>query len=251
MRVICQGNARKFGLRVVGKRNALWLTLNRRTCVRQSGTTPSFGAGIRSNTHTCPNYRLPPLAGFHDDELCKRNCVRVEPHELKRVCKLAQRAQREATGYFCGYTCKRQPVGRFELREILKLMNFVEAGLVGRKAGAQMNRARSKMVSDLHHRSMIRVAPEEFNLAANHHPHDVGNAEFIRTYMNVDFHGGKLSQRLEAEKNVVCRTRRYILPTLPGATDKKEIHVKLFDDFYGYRGKDPRVYYLSPWEFIM
>ena len=60
----------------------------------------------------------PPVAGFHDDdELCGRKCLQVSAHkELKRVCKLDQRAQREATSYFCGYTCKRQPVGRFELR---------------------------------------------------------------------------------------------------------------------------------------
>ena len=189
--------------------------------------------------------------GFHDDALCNRNCVHVEPQELKRVCKLAQRAQREATGYFYGYTCKRQPVGRFELREILKLLNFVQAGIAERKPGAQMNRARTKMVADLHHRSMIRVAPEEFNLATNHHPQDVTNAEFIRTYMNIAFYGGKLSQRLETEKNTLCRTRRYILPCLTGVTDKQEVHIRFFDDFYGYRGRDIRVYYLNPWEFSM
>jgi hypothetical protein len=41
-RVICRGNARTFGVRVKGKRNALGLTLNRRTCEWQSGTCPAF-----------------------------------------------------------------------------------------------------------------------------------------------------------------------------------------------------------------
>ncbi len=63
------------------------------------------------------------------------------------------------------------------------MLNFLRTGLEEKNTGAQMHRARKKMVQDLHHRSMIRVAPEEFNLAANHHPHDVTNAEFIRTYM--------------------------------------------------------------------
>ena len=121
MRIICRGNARKFGLRVVGKRNALWMPLSRRTCMWQSGTTPIFAAVFRSNSHTAPNYQLPPVDGCHDDEMCQRNCVSLDPAELKRVCKLAQRAQREATGYFCGYTCKKQPVGRFELKQIASI----------------------------------------------------------------------------------------------------------------------------------
>ena len=29
---------------------------------------------------------------------------------MKRICKIAQRAQRNATGYYCGYTFKVQPV---------------------------------------------------------------------------------------------------------------------------------------------
>jgi hypothetical protein len=60
MRVVCRGNARHFGLRVVGKRNMLWMPLNRRSCMWQSGTTPGFAAVFRTNTHTAPNYRVPP-----------------------------------------------------------------------------------------------------------------------------------------------------------------------------------------------
>ena len=29
----------------------------------------------------------------------------------KKICKLAQRAAREATGYYAGYTFKGQPIG--------------------------------------------------------------------------------------------------------------------------------------------
>ena len=84
MRVICRGNARRFGLRVVGKRNMMWLPLNRRSCMWQSGTTPGFAAVFRTNAHTAPNYRVPPVAGFHDDELCGRTCLQgSEREELK------------------------------------------------------------------------------------------------------------------------------------------------------------------------
>ena len=251
MRVICRGNARRFGLRVIGKRNALWMPLNRRTCMWQSGTTASLAIAFRCNTHTAPNYRLPPLQGLHDDENCKRDCMHIADDELKRVCKLAQRAQREATGYFCGYTCKRQPVGRYELKEIAKMLNLVRMGLDEKKAGAQMHRARKQMVADLHHRSMIRPATEEFNLAANHDPHDVSSAEHVRTYMNKEYIGNKLAQRLEAEKNSGERKGKHLVAPLVDTSDVREIHVRHFDDQYGFRGRDHRVYYLNPWEFLM
>ena len=38
---------------------------------------------------------------------------------------------------------------------------------------------------------MRRTAPEEWNLAVNYHEHDVRAAEFIRTYMSIDFNGGR------------------------------------------------------------
>jgi hypothetical protein len=40
---------------------------------------------------------------------------------------------------------------------------------------------------------------EEWNLASNYHEHDITNAEFLRTYMSVDFPGGLLVKRLQAE----------------------------------------------------
>ena len=67
-RVICAGNAAKFGLRVSGRRNALGSILGKRTKVWQSGTTPGFAAIFRANTHTQPNHRLPILEKTHDGE---------------------------------------------------------------------------------------------------------------------------------------------------------------------------------------
>jgi hypothetical protein len=142
-------------------------------------------------------------------------------------------------------------VGRFEMKQITKLLNFVRASLTDKKPGAQMNRARTKMVADLHHRSMVRVVPEEFNLAANYHPQDVTNSEYVRTYMSQIFPGGRLSLRLQAEKSRDQRAGRYVLPSLTKEVDAREIFSKMFDDLYGFRGNDARVYYLNPWEFVM
>ena len=73
-RVVCRGNAKQFGLNTSGRKNSLGLPINIRTCVWQSGTHPAFIRCFRSNSHTAPNYRLPPHPDYHDDALCKANC---------------------------------------------------------------------------------------------------------------------------------------------------------------------------------
>ena len=117
--VICGGLAKHYGLLISGRRNAFGSILGRRSCEWQSGTTHAFAVLFRSNTHTMPNYRLPVTGDCHEDELCRsERCkkVRLGPRETKIVSKLAQRVLRETTGYYCGYTFKRQPVGKKTLR---------------------------------------------------------------------------------------------------------------------------------------
>ena len=96
LRIVCQGNARRFGLRIKGKRNQLGLTLSKRTGEWQSGTAMALAVFCRSNTHAAPNYRMPPVASVHDDEYCSKQCF-SKPAQMKRTCKIGQRAQREAT----------------------------------------------------------------------------------------------------------------------------------------------------------
>ena len=79
---------------MLGKRSDAW----------QSGTTPSFAAGFGSNTHTLPNWRLPPMPEIHDDSLCPSRKCRLSmgtEREKKITAKIAQRAQRQCTGYYC------------------------------------------------------------------------------------------------------------------------------------------------------
>ena len=224
MRVICKGNAKKFGLRITGRRNSFGSILGRRSCVWQSGTAPGFAAVFRSNTHTQPNHRLPLTEQTHDVELCKRsNCVK-NPKLIKVVCKFAQRAQREATGYYCGYTFKRQPVGRKELKASAECLNYVEHGLQDKRPGQQWHRISNRVMQDCQHRCMLRTAPEEFNLAANSHDHDVMNAEFIRTYMSMDFPGSLLVKRLEFEQDTCKeRTLKKLVPVRSGAVENAPI----------------------------
>lgn len=103
MQVVCRGVARKLGLRTSGRRNALGKIIGRRTCVWQSGTAPSLAVVFRGNTHTDPNYRLVVIPETHDTELCKSGSCLEKSADIKQMVKAAQRAQRNATGYYCGY----------------------------------------------------------------------------------------------------------------------------------------------------
>ena len=114
-----------------------------------------------------------------------------------------------------------------------------------------------RLLQDFQHRCIQRPAPEEWNLAANWHEHDVTNAEFFRTYRSQDFPGRLLVRRLEAEQKQQERTDiREVLPTTEDnerVTD--HIYLKCFDDIYGFRGGPTgysrNVYYLNAWEFMM
>ena len=102
--LICQGLARKFQLKVSGRRNAFGMWQGKRKDVWQSGTTPSFAVHFRSNSHTMPNYRLPPMPILHETSCNSRACKEeaqkmMDSLSLKSLSRLAQRVQREATGF--------------------------------------------------------------------------------------------------------------------------------------------------------
>ena len=113
-RVICPGVARTYKVNVKGRRNSLCLLLARRRCAWFSGCSPSFAVWTGANTHIAPNYRIPLTELTHDPE-CERQCLAKVSD--RRLTIVAQKAMRQATGYFSGYICKRQPAGRFQLRQ--------------------------------------------------------------------------------------------------------------------------------------
>ena len=68
-------------------------------------------------------------------------------------------------------------------------------GLQDKAAGQKWHRITHRVLTDFQHRSMLRPAAEEWNLAANWHEQDPKNAEFLRTYMSRDFPGWQLLNR--------------------------------------------------------
>ena len=251
--LICRGIARRFpALRISGRRNAFGSLVQQRRDAYQSGTTPSFAVAFRSNSHTAPNWRLPPMPGTHCNELCRSSTCHqeiVQGAAVRRLSRIIQRAQSNCAAYFCGYTFKVQPTGKKFLKGVAESLNYLEVGMKDKTPGQQWHRITHRVLTDLQHRIMRRTAPEEWNLAAYHHDHDPTTAEFVRTYMSVDFKGGVLLRRLEAEtKHKVSRETLKVMPTMDGKVDEQWL--RHFDDLYGYRGKHPSVFFLNPWEFV-
>jgi len=84
--LVCRGVAKRFaraGLRATGRRNALGSFLGKRTDAWQSATIPAFAAAFRSNTHTAPNMRMPPMPGTHCDTTCRSKRCHSEMEEAR------------------------------------------------------------------------------------------------------------------------------------------------------------------------
>ena len=133
-KVICRGNARRFGLRPSGRRNALGNILTKRVCKWRSGCSPAMALVFRCNTHTAPNFRVPVTNETHDKD-CKSDCL--DKDQARLLTAIAYRAQRSSAGYFAGYMSKRQGVGRFELAQANRNLEFLQPKLGGKSNAHQ------------------------------------------------------------------------------------------------------------------
>eukprot|EP00973_Karenia_brevis_P051083 7093088-Karenia_brevis.AAC.1 len=77
---------------------------------------------------------------------------------------MAQRAQRQCTSYYCGYSFKVQPVGKKQLRLATDSLNYLEESLAKKSILQKWHRITHPVLVDLQHRCMRRTALEESNL---------------------------------------------------------------------------------------
>ena len=175
---------------------------------------------------------------------------------LESMAASMSRAQRNTTGYFTGYIQKRQPVGRFELRQASLNLNYLAESIRKRSNKQHFHHAANTVYKDLECRGQVRPATEEFNLAGNYHPEDMRYAESLFSFQTVPFYGSALLKREEAEKKMLqpqepgdSHTQRSRIP-LQQAESRSKYRCEISaTEAYGYRGRDPGFYYLSPWEF--
>ncbi|CAE8629629.1 unnamed protein product, partial [Polarella glacialis] len=249
-KLVCPGVAQKHDLRVSGRRNALCSILGKRGCVWFSGTAPGLAACLRCNTNTSPNFRVPLMPQTHEPS-CEKDCLQKAP-SVKKVCLIAQRALKQLTGYFAGYTCKRQPIGKYELQQSQQSLNFLQQKMQTESRGVQVSKVTNRMLSDLEGKGTLRTAAEEVNLAANMNENDVMDAEFIRTFRTQDFYGQRLLARLQLEQRRRDDQRQNAwLPVRRVQKPGDNVLFYPYAEAYGFRPQDNRVWYLSPWEFSM
>ena len=154
---------------------------------------------------------------------------------LKTVSKIAQRVQRESTGYYCGYTFKGQMIGKKYLLKAAQSLDYLADTLEHKSDAQRMHHVTNKCLSDMFHRCCARPAAEEFNLATFWHTQDPTNAEFQRTWRTVVFPGSQLLDKLEQEMGRASTgTVRKVLARKP--PDSDDIVIRHFPDLYGFRG---------------
>ena len=150
---------------------------------------------VNSNTHTGPDYRLPPCAATHDascnDPACQDALNAASGQEqrkaLIRLCKAAQRAARQTAGYFFGYTFKGQPVGRRALQLISQSFDYLSRSLQMQPEHRRFQRTATRTMVDFHHSTTSRPTTEETLLSLYALDSDATNAEFIRLYQSIEF----------------------------------------------------------------
>ena len=220
-----------------------------------SWLTPTAGALaliFRCNTNTKWTWLVPITETTHFSDVCALQCLRGPKRPPKSMLIAASRAAKQLVGYFCGYTTKRQVVGKYELDQAANSMHLLSETLKKDCGIRQLARVTNRMLTDLQCRGMLRPATEEMNLAANSVSHDEKNAEFLRTFMTQIFEGRRYLERLEWELTQSAQQITWM--HLP-ACRKLSIHSSCalipHAAAYGFRGRHPSVYYLSPWEFCM
>ena len=215
-------------------------------------TASALAIIFRANSNTKWTWLVPLTEATHFPDVCKLACLTGRKKSPKTLLVASSRAAKQLIGYFCGYTTKRQVVGKYELDQAANNMNLLNESLKKEKGAVQLASVTNRMLTDLQCRGMLRPATEEMNLAANSLAHDEKNAEFIRTFRTQCFEGRRYLERLEWE---IKRDAKQITWIHLPAHRKLSIHSNYaltpYAAAYGFRGRHPSVYYLSPWEFCM
>jgi len=249
-RIVCPCVAKKLHLKAKGRKNMLGTVSGKRRCPWLSGTNGLTAVILRSNTHFVPNFRIPLTAKTTECQgACLGNNQSENPREhLRRLITITQRAMKQMTGYFSGYICKKQKLGNFELKSASAALPFLLQRIRTLKtASAQLAQITNRLISTLEGKGILRSAGESFTLAGKHRHKDELNAEFVRTFQSKNFNGSLYLAKLEFLRRSGSKPQhlRVMLPSLAQSSHFCGNDV----DFYGYRGEDPRVHYLSPWEF--
>ncbi|CAJ1343970.1 unnamed protein product, partial [Effrenium voratum] len=197
-----------------------------------NGNHPAFLATLRCNGDLQLPYRFPITTETHSDSLCEENCAgRQAIRLLIREAQLTQAAQ---AGYACDYMNKRLAIARAEIQEWQRGQRDLAADLEDKPVGYLAARSNKRLITDIYSRGVCRGAVECCNLIVNSGKNDPTSAETIKTAPVTDI---SLSFGLRLMEAAATGEPWPVEPR------------PAFWTFYGSRGKDPRVFELSAFEF--
>ncbi|CAJ1386507.1 unnamed protein product [Effrenium voratum] len=247
--LVCPGLGQNFELPVKGKRSLLGVCWGPVNEPNLNGNHPAFLAALRCNGDLQLPYRFPITTETHSDSLCEENCAgRQAIRLLIREAQLTQAAQ---AGYACDYMNKRLAIARAEIQEWQRGQRDLAADLEDKPVGYLAARSNKRLITDIYSRGVCRGAVECCNLIVNSGKNDPTSAETIKTAPVTDISlsfGLRLMEAAETGEPWPVEPRRQ-------QPDKRDFGLRqtvsrpAFWTFYGSRGKDPRVFELSAFEF--
>ena len=181
--LLCKKIAKKRMLRCSGNRNVLGTVLGLRNDEWLNGTAHALCIAFAgSNSDVSPSDHIPITEFTHESDICTGQCVKKT--NVRRMIRIAQRAQAMTNGYFGGYIGKAQPAGHMEIKKCIDKMYTLRGRLAdGNKSLRQQQRAVSgRMVTDLEMNGVFRGAVEQFNLATNLRRNDALFPGCVRTF---------------------------------------------------------------------
>ena len=92
---------------------------------------------------------MPLTEATHFSDVCRLQCLSGKKRTPKTLLVAASRAAKQLVGYFCGYTTKRQVVGKYELDQSANSMSLLEETLKKDSGSRQLSRVTNRMLSDL------------------------------------------------------------------------------------------------------
>ena len=245
--LVCRGVAALLKLKTSGRRNMLGSIAPRRGDAYFASTAALLAIATRSNSNVQIPYRLPITERTHDPDCKLAGCLGSVSSQ--QLCKIAQRAMKQMSGYFGGYISKKQRIGQYELKKSVGALPLMLQKLSSRKLSSgshQLSHVVNRMFTTLESKGILRTGTEEMALSAKFHATDKLAAEFVRTCREETFPGRKFLERVEgiaaqADKIEV----NILLPAAARATPPLDVV-----SVYGFRPQHPALWYLSPFEFV-
>ena len=167
------------------------------------------------------------------------------------MVEATQIAQDAQAGYACDYCSKRQPMAFNECKEACKGHRKLAEKIGKEPLNRVGKRHAMRIMSDAYGKGIVRAQVENTNLRAYAKDNDITSAESIKTCMTVSFVGRNYVEVVENLNDKKLAANSTVFAEVDTRSKRhRKITFRDVAAFYGHRPKDPRVWYLSPYDFV-